>query len=258
VTPYARIMPAPVTLPRIAWGDPGAERHALLIHGLGSNGPLMWLFGTALAEAGWYAVAVDLRGHGLAPRSTDYTLAAYGTDVAHVRREGGWDLVIGHSLGGASATLAQATHPRWARHLVLVDPAIHLTPEQRAAVQAGNAASFAAPTAEGVRAANPTWHPNDVEAKVTSLRQASTWGTDQTAVQNPDWDVREAFLALTVPTLVLAADPAVNSLFTGPAIDELVAANPHVSVRVIEGAGHSLHRDKPAETLAALFDGLAS
>ena len=55
-------MPVPITLPRQSWGSPDAARHALLIHGLGSNGALMWRFGTALADAGWHATAVDLRG----------------------------------------------------------------------------------------------------------------------------------------------------------------------------------------------------
>ena len=55
-------MPTPVTLPTLAWGSPHAAKHALLIHGLGSNGALMWRYGVALADAGWHATAVDLRG----------------------------------------------------------------------------------------------------------------------------------------------------------------------------------------------------
>ena len=54
--------PAPLTLPRLSWGDPSTERRALLVHGLGSNAALMWRFGVALADAGWHADAVDLRG----------------------------------------------------------------------------------------------------------------------------------------------------------------------------------------------------
>ena len=54
-------MPTPVTLPTLAWGAPHAAKHALLIHGLGSNGALMWRYGVTLADAGWHATAVDLR-----------------------------------------------------------------------------------------------------------------------------------------------------------------------------------------------------
>jgi len=74
-------MPAPLTLPRISWGDPASDRRVLLVHGLGSSAALMWRVGTALADAGWHATAVDLRGHGDAPRALDYSVAAYAADL---------------------------------------------------------------------------------------------------------------------------------------------------------------------------------
>jgi pimeloyl-ACP methyl ester carboxylesterase len=65
----------------------------------------MWRYGAWLADAGWHATAVDLRGHGTAPRALDYTIDAYASDVLHTAAPDGepWDLVIGHSLGGAAA-----------------------------------------------------------------------------------------------------------------------------------------------------------
>ena len=56
-------MPVPVTLPRLSWGAPHAPRHALLIHGLGSNGALMWRYGAWLAAflPGWLADAWRFR-----------------------------------------------------------------------------------------------------------------------------------------------------------------------------------------------------
>src|SRR5690606_33580169 len=121
-------MPAPLTLPRLSWGTPSASRRALLVHGLGSSGALMWRLGDALAEAGWHATAVDLRGHGDAPRSLDYSVAAYGADRAATQPPdvGAWDAVIGHSLGGAASTVAAAASPECTRRLVLIHPAIHV------------------------------------------------------------------------------------------------------------------------------------
>src|SRR5918993_873327 len=126
-------MPAPLTLPRLSWGDPSSERRALLVHGLGSNGALMWRFGVALADAGWRADAVDLRGHGVAPRALDYSIDAYAAALQCTRPVGdtAWDLVVAHSLGGAAATVVAASDPGWTRRLVLVDPAIHLAPRDR-------------------------------------------------------------------------------------------------------------------------------
>lgn len=251
-------MPAPVTLPRISWGDAGSDRRALLIHGLGSNGPLMWRFGVTLADAGWHAEAVDLRGHGMAPRAVDYSIAAYAADAAATIPAGGgaWDLVIGHSLGGAAATVAAAETPEWTARLVLIDPGIHLLERDRDVVRRSQEESFADPTREAVRASHPHWHEQDVELKALSAQQASRWAVEQTSSQNEPWDVRDAARRLAVPTHVIAADPAVYSIFTGALVDE-VRANPHVTVSVVSGAGHSPHRDRPDETMHQLLEALA-
>jgi pimeloyl-ACP methyl ester carboxylesterase len=52
---------------------------------------------------------------------------------------------------------------------------------------------------------------------------------------------------------VLGADPAVFSIFTGATAAE-VLRNPLVTMSVIEGAGHSLHRDRPEATMNALWE----
>ncbi|MFT4052464.1 MAG: alpha/beta hydrolase [Microbacterium sp.] len=246
-------MPAPVTLPRLSWGDPHAPYRALLIHGLGSVGALMWRFGTWLADAGWHATAVDLRGHGTAPRALDYTIAAYASDVAQTAREDDapWDLVIGHSLGGAAAAVASAGAADWARRLVLIDPGIFLSEADAQVVREGQARSFDDPSPASVRADHPHWHEQDVEQKALSTQQASRWAVEQTSVQNSPWDVREAAARLTVPTHVIAADPAVYSIFSG-ALAEEVMRNPAISMSVVAGAGHSPHRDLPEETLLHL------
>lgn len=217
----------------------------------------MWRYGTALADAGWSAVAVDLRGHGTAPRALDYTIPAYAADIAAVRPDDGatWNLVIGHSLGGAASTLAAADAPGWTRRLVLIDPAIRLHPRDREVVRASQARSFADPSIGAVRREHPAWHPQDVELKALSAQQASAWAVEQTSEQNHDWDVREAAARLTCPTHVIGADPAVYSIFTGDLAAE-VGQNPVVTMSVVAGAGHSPHRDRPDETIAALFAAL--
>lgn len=249
-------MPSPVTLPRLSWGDPRGPR-ILLVHGLGSDGALMWRYGSALADAGWHAVAVDLRGHGDAPRTLDYRIAAYAADLAATAPEAGgaWDAVVGHSLGGAASVVAAAAADGWTRRLVLIDPAIVLTDADRAIVRVGQEQSFADPSAAAVRAAHPEWHPIDVELKARAAQRASRWAIEQTSTQNEPWDVRAAAAALTVPTHVIGADPAVHSIFTGAIADE-VRQNPVVTMGVLEGAGHSPHRDRPEAAVAALLDAL--
>jgi pimeloyl-ACP methyl ester carboxylesterase len=246
-------MPTPLTLPRLSWGSTAAGRRALLVHGLGSTGALMWRYGVALADARWQADAVDLRGHGAAPRALDYTLAAYAADVAATRPEDGgpWDLVLAHSLGGAAAVVAAADDPAWTRRLVLVDPAIALQAQDRTSIGAGLMAAVAEPTREAVRRAHPHWHEQDVELKARASQVSSRWAVEQTTMQNPEWDVTDAALRVSVPVDVIAA--GVGSIFRDTPAESAVARNPRFRPAVvIEGAGHSPHRDDPDATIAAL------
>jgi len=235
----------------MSWGDPSSDRRALLVHGLGSNGALMWRYGVALADAGWRADAVDLRGHGLAPRALDYTIDAYAADLRTTRpRDGmGWDLVVAHSLGGAAAAVVSAVDPGWTSRLVLIDPAIYLAPRDRDVVRTSQERSFADPTTAAVRAEHPHWHEHDIELKALSAQQASPWAVEQTSVQNAAWDVRDAAARLTVPTHIIGSDPKVYSIFSGALADE-VLRNPAIAMSVVAGAGHSPHRDKPEATIA--------
>jgi pimeloyl-ACP methyl ester carboxylesterase len=218
----------------------------------------MWRLGDALAQAGWQATAVDLRGHGDAPRSLDYSVSAYGADLAVTLPEGGgaWDAVIGHSLGGASSTVAAAAAPQWTRRLVLIDPAIHVDGRDAAIVRRSQERAFADTRLEVVQQEHPHWHPQDQELKVDAVLRASAWAVEQTSVQNQPWDVRAEAARLTVPTHVIGADPAVYSIFTGDLADEVLAANPLITLSIVEGAGHSLHRDRPDESIRHLLEAL--
>jgi pimeloyl-ACP methyl ester carboxylesterase len=219
----------------------------------------MWRLGDALAGAGWHATAVDLRGHGDAPRSLDYSVAAYGADLAATRPDGGgvWDAVIGHSLGGAASTVAAASDPEWTRRLVLIDPAIHVDGRDAAIVRRSQERAFADTRLEVVQQEHPHWHPQDQELKIDAVLRASAWAVEQTSVQNQPWDVRADAARLTVPTRVIGADPAVYSIFTGDLAAEVLAANPLITLSVVEGAGHSLHRDRPDESVRQLLEALA-
>ncbi|MGN7965631.1 alpha/beta fold hydrolase [Microbacterium sp. 22179] len=252
-------MAAPLTLPRLSWGDPTADRHALLVHGLGSSGALMWRLGEGLAESGWHAVAVDLRGHGDAPRALDYTVAAYAADlgIARPQRGGTWDAVVGHSLGGASSTVAAASDPDWTRRLILLDPAIFVEGRDAKIVRTSQERAFADQRIEVVQQEHPHWHPQDWELKVDAVRRASAWAVEQTSVQNTPWDVRADAARLAVPTHVIASDPEVYSIFTGDTATDVLSANPLVTMSIVDGAGHSLHRDKPEESIRQLREALA-
>lgn len=234
------------------------------MHGLGSSAALMWRLGVALADAGWRAVAVDLRGHGDAPRALDYSVAAYAADLSAARPETGtgdastgWDAVIAHSLGAAASTVASASDPDWARRLVLIDPAIVVDGRDAAIVRRSQERAFADNRVAAARTEHPHWHEQDLELKVDAVRRASAWAVEQTSAQNRPWDVRADAARLAVPAHVIGADPTVYSLFAGPVAEEVVAANPRITMSIVPGAGHSPHRDRPEETIRQLMEALA-
>lgn len=217
----------------------------------------MWRIGTALADAGFQATAIDLRGHGDAPRALDYSVAAYSADLVATRPdgEGPWDAVIGHSLGGAASVVAAADTPGWANRLVLIDPAILVTGRDAGIIRRSQERAFADPRVESVRAEHPHWHPQDVELKVDAVRRGSRWAVEQTSAQNQPWDVREHFARLTVRTHIVGADPTVYSLFTGDLAQSMLT-RPHTTMSIVKDAGHSPHRDRPEATIRQILEAL--
>jgi len=249
---------AAVTLPRVMWGTRGAPKHVLLIHGLGSSANTMWRLGEAFADKGWCATAVDLRGHGTAPRTSTYQISDFADDLllTNPTHQGNWDLVIGHSIGAASAVVASAGDSDWTKKLVLLDPALTVDADRQKMVIEGQLYAHDHLTEDEVRQENPHWHPLDIEGRVASSRQAARFALERAVLDNAHWDTESATISITAPTLIVGGDPAVDSMFTGAYAKRVLEANPHITHTVIIGAGHSPHRDKPAETLGAIFDWL--
>src|SRR5438270_12167901 len=79
-----------------------------------------------LADAGWHAVAPDLRGHGGSSQPSaedDYDLELFADDLWALVDALGWQqlVLLGHSMGGMIAQVATARHPSRLRGLVLMD-----------------------------------------------------------------------------------------------------------------------------------------
>ena len=248
-----------LTLPRLHWGHTDSSRHALLVHGLGSSGHTMWQVGSAFADKDWSATAIDLRGHGVAPRAGNYRIDDFASDLVGTRPAGAvsWDVVVGHSIGAAASLVAAVTDLSWAKRLVLLDPALTVSAERQQLVLQGQLHAHDHITEADVREQNPHWHPLDVELRVASNRQASRFALERAVLDNADWDKEHLTADLQVPTLVVGGDPAVDSMFTGDHARRIVDGNPHISHVVIDGAGHSVHRDRPEQTLDAIFSWLA-
>ncbi|GAB2467865.1 pimeloyl-ACP methyl ester carboxylesterase [Conyzicola lurida] len=239
-------------LPTTHWGDPSSERSALLLHGLTSSGATWWRVGEALASDGWFVTAVDLRGNGDGPVATSYRFADYAADLPGR----GWDVVIGHSLGGAVAVVA-AARPGFAKRIVLIDPALALDSSELPELLNGELAELTLDL-EGFEKLRPTWDPVDVAHKSDAVSKATAHMVERTVADNTPWNVLDETVEITVPTLIVGGDHAVYSMLPTETADALVAANAHIAYRVVPGAGHSPHRDRPDETLSLLREWLAA
>lgn len=106
------------------WGDADAWP-LLFLHGGGQTRHAWGSTAEKVASQGWRAVTIDLRGHGdsdWAPNG-DYSFTAFGGDVvAVVDQLGRPPVLVGASLGGMSALLAEGTSDRTVSSgLILVD-----------------------------------------------------------------------------------------------------------------------------------------
>jgi 3-oxoadipate enol-lactonase len=107
---------------------PAAENppRLLLVHGFtGAKEDFTdWL--EPLADLGWEAAAVDLRGHGASAKPSgvdDYRLDVMAADVVAVADALGWDrfALLGHSMGGMVAQIVATTRPERLTGLVLMN-----------------------------------------------------------------------------------------------------------------------------------------
>jgi pimeloyl-ACP methyl ester carboxylesterase len=114
-----------LTLAGEAYGDPAAPP-VLFFHG-GGQSRNAWI-GSAktVAQAGYYGVSFDLRGHGDSDWATDgdYLLDAFGRDVEQLISHFNQPVtLVGASRGGQAALVGGSRHPDRVRLIMLADVA---------------------------------------------------------------------------------------------------------------------------------------
>lgn len=112
---------------QFAIAEAGAgQRPLLIVHGFtGAKEDFTpWL--EPLAEAGWHAVAPDVRGHGGSAKPTaesDYSFEIMARDALGLTGALGWDryVLLGHSMGGMIAQVMACAAPGRLDGLILMD-----------------------------------------------------------------------------------------------------------------------------------------
>jgi pimeloyl-ACP methyl ester carboxylesterase len=209
----------------------GTGATLVLLHAGGERRAVWQPVAARLARGGIRAVSVDQRGHGDTAGPLGPSLDVYADDVeAVVRALGVRVVLVGCSLGGLAALLA-TTHPEVERRLdglVLVD----VTPDP-----------------DPVRART---HLHSIQGgSANNGRRRPSWAIIDDILERGE-QLRDVAAALCAPVTSIRG----TSSWAIDADDQQRFASvvPHASLVTIEGAGHLVARDRPAELADALLD----
>ncbi len=251
------------------WGPPAAPT-VVLLHGVTGHART-WDDEARALGRDRHVIALDQRGHGDSDPAPDgdYTLPALVGDIAafaDAQRLARFELV-GLSLGGRVAIAYAAAHPARIGRLVVIDIGPDVAPAGRARVGAAMAHAperfeTVADAFALVRAANPRSSEARLRERVRhGLRPLPgggfTWKYDRAlreAVREGRWrdtvDLWPLWASLRCPTLLVrGAESDVLSVETA---QRMIDTQPLARLVEVEGAGHPVPGDRPAEFLATL------
>jgi len=229
----------------------------VLIHGLFGNLDNLGVLARDL-KADRSVIQIDVRNHGLSPRSEEVSYAAMARDVLETLDELDVDQfdVIGHSMGGKIAMMLTALAPERVKQLIVIDIAPvayqqrhhdHIFAALAAVSEAGitqrsEAAALMRKTIdeEGViQFLLKSFHNGEWRFNVPALRQ----GYDRII----GWETLPAW---PHPTLFIRGElsPYIQETHREVLLKQFPAARAHA----IAGAGHWAHAEKPDAVLRAI------
>ncbi len=235
-------------LPTSQWG-PSDGPSVLLIHGLSGNRGTWWNVAEQLAGFGCRVVAPDLRGHGDAPSASVYRFEDFSSDLEVLGDD--WDLVIGHSLGGPIACLL-AQKLNGIEGVLLLEPVFEISEKDFPVVvaeQVSEVDPFADPSE--FASSHPNWHPLDAFHKARAVRSVSAFTVEKVMHDNAPWNHRSLALGLNRPARILGGDPSVFTMLPPNIGSEIAEEDSGIFFEIVQGTGHSIHRDAPRAVVNA-------
>ena len=236
----------------------------VLLHGITSS-VRTWEWLVPHLPPQYRTVRLDFRGHGKSDRTPDaYAMEGYVADAAAAcRTADGPCIVVGHSLGGATAAGLAQRHPELVRAVVLEDPPIGALRSlegnslkdafalMRQSVPQLQANHVPADVLAGILGAAPSatgpafaefLHGDALAAMAGGLLELDATVLDAVVEGRPMIPVFDPEQPIAQPALLLAADPNKPDCVARPADTEQFArVSPHAEVVTMTGAGHLVH-----------------
>lgn len=268
-------------LTSIQAGPVGAPQ-LVLLHGITSSAAANWPSIAHWSQRGWRVIALDARGHGLSPRWQPQQLLRAGQqlvdDVVEVLEylptpapaqnaaptagaseptaaAGLKPILIGHSMGAATAAVVAAQRPDLVSALVLEDPARYGTRSPSELLRRGQArANHVNRTLADLPASLAALLENAGTPGQPSAQEAlpSLWASQQldqsllgTGVVAPEVEFTQLMESITLPTLLLTGDRRGEARVGAQLLAQLMEQNPNICGQVMPGAGHQVRRANP-------------
>jgi peroxiredoxin len=262
-------------------GDPLAPA-VVFLHGGGQTRRSWGRAAAAVAERGWQAITVDLRGHGESDWSKDgdYRVTSFAGDVVEVLRHlPPRPVIVGASLGGFTAMLlAGELSPATVRAVVLVDIVPNMDPSGASRIHTFmndrmmSGFDSLEEVADMIQEYNPNRRrPTDLDGLRTNLRRRDGrwyWHWDPKFIDGssarPPIEVTEvermhgaveAILRTGVPMLLVRGQ--MSDLVTKERADEFIARFPEIDFVDVGGAGHMVAGDRNDLFAGAVVEFLA-
>lgn len=243
------------------WRTGGDKPAMLMLHGFSDDG-LCWTDLAKQLQADYDIIMTDARGHGLSDPPTGSDSAdAQVEDIAGVIRELQLEhpIIMGHSMGSASAAWFAAKYPDVPRAVILEDPRLVSRPardssgdeaarQQRAMAQilARNNTPYDELLAQCMHN-SPGWSRSECEYWARSKRLYHPRLALRSIGERPT--TADLFAKITAPTLILKADAQGDERAKNEQVAEILKNGRIVH---IAGAGHCVHRDQMSRSLAVL------
>jgi len=264
---------AGLTLVADAWGDAG-NPPVVLLHGGGQTRHAWAGTAVTLAKAGWYAIAIDQRGHGESDWAPDanYDRIRYADDVIEISEMlESPPVLVGASLGGMASLLGiHRAESQIARALVLVDIATRMEEKgldrifsfMQAAPDGFASLEEAADAIAGYNPHRP--RPTDLSGLKKNLRQGEDgrwrWHWDprfldmKVPAEPPQqWNELDAAAeSLTLPTLLVRG--RMSDILSAEGAQVFLDQVPHAKYADISNAGHMVAGDRNDLFTEAVLD----